>query len=126
MRKLKEYGFKINPLSKIISNEHELDLNYKNIETKRASLDYDIDGIVYKVNDFKLQQRLGNLTNSPRWAVAHKFSAEKGISKIKIVIIKPITPNEFFTIFICNGFNLFDDNSKSITAEDQHTAVSNA
>ena len=88
LRKLKEYGFKINPLSKIISNEHELDLNYKNIETKRASLDYDIDGIVYKVNDFKLQQRLGNLTNSPRWAIAHKFSAEKGISKIKKIEIQ--------------------------------------
>ena len=85
---LKDFGFKINPLSKIINNEHELDLNYKNIETKRASLDYDIDGIVYKVNDFKLQQRLGNLTNSPRWAIAHKFSAEKGISKIKKIEIQ--------------------------------------
>ena len=85
---LKEYGFKINPLSKIISNEHQLVSNYKNIETKRASLDYDIDGIVYKVNDFKLQQRLGNLTNSPRWAIAHKFSAEKGISKIKKIEIQ--------------------------------------
>ena len=88
LKKLKEYGFKINPLSKIINNEHELDLNYKSIETKRASLDYDIDGIVYKVNDFKLQQRLGNLTNSPRWAIAHKFSAEKGISKIKKIEIQ--------------------------------------
>ena len=85
---LKDFGFKINPLSKIINNEHELDLNYKNIETKRASLDYDIDGIVYKVNNFKLQQRLGNLTNSPRWAIAHKFSAEKGISKIKKIEIQ--------------------------------------
>ena len=88
LKKLKEFGFKINPLSKIINNEHELDFNYKNIETKRASLDYDIDGIVYKVNDFKLQQRLGNLTNSPRWAIAHKFSAEKGISKIKKIEIQ--------------------------------------
>ena len=88
LKKLKDFGFKINPLSKIINNEHELDLNYKNIETKRASLDYDIDGIVYKVNDFKLQQRLGNLTNSPRWAIAHKFSAEKGISKIKKIEIQ--------------------------------------
>ena len=88
LKKLKDFGFKINPLSKIINNENELDLNYKNIETKRASLDYDIDGIVYKVNDFKLQQRLGNLTNSPRWAIAHKFSAEKGISKIKKIEIQ--------------------------------------
>tara|TARA_A100001015_G_C14603306_1_gene561312 strand:+ start:69 stop:503 length:435 start_codon:yes stop_codon:yes gene_type:complete len=50
----------------------------------------------------------------------------KGTSKIKIVIIKPITPNEFFTIFICSGYNFFEDNSKRITAKDQHTAVSNA
>ncbi len=82
LKKLKEYGFQINPLSKILKDEKELELNYKNIEAKRAELDYDIDGIVYKVNSFKLQQRLGNLTNAPRWAIAHKFSAEKGISKI--------------------------------------------
>ena len=82
LKKLKEYGFQTNPLSKIIKDEKELELNYKNIEAKRAELDYDIDGIVYKVNNFKLQQRLGNLTNAPRWAIAHKFSAEKGISKI--------------------------------------------
>jgi len=82
LKKLKEYGFQTNPLSKILKDEKELEFNYKNIEAKRAELDYDIDGIVYKVNNFKLQQRLGNLTNAPRWAIAHKFSAEKGISKI--------------------------------------------
>ncbi len=86
--KLKEYGFKTNPLSKILYNEKELKLNYRKIEEKRSSLDYDIDGIVYKVNNFKLQRRLGNLTNSPRWAIAHKFSAEKGISKIKSIEIQ--------------------------------------
>ena len=83
IKKLKEFGFKTNPLSKIVKDEKELELNYKNVEARRAALDYDIDGIVYKVNSFKLQQRLGNLTNAPRWAIAHKFSAEKGISKIK-------------------------------------------
>ncbi len=82
LKKLKEYGFQTNPLSKILKDEKELELNYKHIESKRAELDYDIDGIVYKANSFKLQQRLGNLTNAPRWAIAHKFSAEKGISKI--------------------------------------------
>ena len=80
--------FKTNPLSKILYNEKELKLNYRKIEEKRSSLDYDIDGIVYKVNNFKLQRRLGNLTNSPRWAIAHKFSAEKGISKIKSIEIQ--------------------------------------
>ncbi len=88
IKKLKELGFKTNPLSKIVKDEKELELNYKNVEARRAALDYDIDGIVYKVNSFKLQQRLGNLTNAPRWAIAHKFSAEKGISKIKKIEIQ--------------------------------------
>ena len=88
IKKLKEFGFKTNPLSKIVKDEKELELNYKNVEARRAVLDYDIDGIVYKVNSFKLQQRLGNLTNAPRWAIAHKFSAEKGISKIKKIEIQ--------------------------------------
>jgi DNA ligase (NAD+) len=85
---LKLEGFNINPLGKIVENESDLFKNYLKIENKRSELDYDIDGIVYKVNNFKLQQRLGNLTNSPRWAIAHKFSAEKGISKIKNIEIQ--------------------------------------
>ena len=49
---------------------------------KKRSLNFDIDGIVYKINDFKTQKRLGNVANAPRWAIAHKFSANSGISKI--------------------------------------------
>ena len=56
--------------------------NYYEIEKKRNEIDFDIDGIVYKINDFNLQKRLGNVANSPRWAIAHKFSANKGVSKI--------------------------------------------
>ena len=56
--------------------------NYYAVEKKRPNLDFDIDGIVYKINDFSLQKRLGNVANAPRWAVAHKFSSNKGISEI--------------------------------------------
>tara|TARA_B100000242_G_scaffold287224_1_gene253762 strand:- start:445 stop:1692 length:1248 start_codon:yes stop_codon:yes gene_type:complete len=62
--------------------------NYKEIENKRGNLDFDIDGLVYKINDFKLQKRLGNIANAPRWAVAHKFSANNGISKIENIEIQ--------------------------------------
>ena len=48
----------------------------------RAKIDFDIDGIVYKINDFELQKRLGNVANSPRWAIAHKFASNKAMSKI--------------------------------------------
>ena len=51
-------------------------------------MDYDIDGIVYKVNSFELQKRLGNLSSVPRWAIAHKFSAEKGFSIINDIEIQ--------------------------------------
>ena len=82
LKRLHKWGFKINPLNKIITGIKNLINNYNEIEKKRDQLDFDIDGIVYKVNDFKLQKRLGNITNSPRWAIAHKFSANNGVSKI--------------------------------------------
>jgi DNA ligase (NAD+) len=76
------WGFKTNPLNKVIKGIKNLMRNYAEIEKKRSEIDFDIDGIVYKVNDFKLQNRLGYVTNAPRWAIAHKFSANKGVSKI--------------------------------------------
>ena len=79
---LKLWGFKINPLNKVIVGTKNLMKNYQDIEKKRADLDFDIDGVVYKINDFKLQKRLGNVANSPRWAIAHKFSANSATSKI--------------------------------------------
>ena len=86
--KLKKWGFNINPLNKILSGTKNLISNYKNIENKRDDLDFDIDGIVYKVNDFGLQKRLGNVANAPRWAVAHKFSSNKAVSQIKDIEIQ--------------------------------------
>ena len=76
------WGFKTNPYNKIIHGTKNLMRNYKEIEKKRDEINLDIDGIVYKVNDFKLQKRLGYVANAPRWAVAHKFSANSGTSKI--------------------------------------------
>ncbi len=80
--KLKEWGFKTNPLNKLISGIENLLENYSLVEDERSNLDFDIDGIVYKVNDFFLQKRLGSVANAPRWAVAHKFSSNKATSEI--------------------------------------------
>ena len=88
LKKLSEWGFKTNPLNKKIIGVKNLVKNYNDIEKKRGLLDFDIDGIVYKVNDFNLQKRLGNVANAPRWAIAHKFSANSGISKIENIEIQ--------------------------------------
>ncbi len=82
LKKLDEWGFKTNPLNKTISGIKNLIKNYNEVEQQRANLDFDIDGIVYKINDFELQKRLGNLANAPRWAIAHKFSSNKATSII--------------------------------------------
>ena len=82
LKKLNEWGFKTNPLNKLISGVKNLIVNYNDIEKNRSNLDFDIDGIVYKVNEFSLQKRLGYVANAPRWAIAHKFSSNKAISKI--------------------------------------------
>ena len=88
LKKLKEWGFKTNPLNKTIKTIEDLIKNYNEIEKKRNQIDFDIDGIVYKVNDFRLQKRLGNVANAPRWAIAHKFSANSSISKIENIEIQ--------------------------------------
>ena len=80
--KLKKWGFKTSELNKKITGIKNLLSNHQNIEKKRFNLNYDIDGIVYKINDFKLQKRLGFVTNAPRWAIAHKFSASNSITEI--------------------------------------------
>ncbi len=84
----KKIGFKINPLTQTFSSIDELIKGYHHIEEIRSSLDYDIDGIVYKVNDLTLQKRLGSLSSSPRWAIAHKFSSEKATTVIRKIEIQ--------------------------------------
>ena len=88
LKLLKTWGFDTNPLNKLVSTLEEIEKNYKMIETKRSAIDYDLDGLVYKVDNLKLQNRLGFVSNSPRWAIAHKFSSEKGFSIIKNIEIQ--------------------------------------
>tara|TARA_Y100001958_G_C21235497_1_gene561800 strand:- start:98 stop:2125 length:2028 start_codon:yes stop_codon:yes gene_type:complete len=88
LKNLKNWGFKTNHLNITTKGIKNLIKNYNEIEKKRGDLDFDIDGIVYKVNSFNLQKRLGNVANSPRWAIAHKFSANKAISKINSIEIQ--------------------------------------
>ena len=82
LKNLDDWGFKINPLNKLITGVDNLLTNYSEIEKNRIKIDFDIDGIVYKINNFELQKRLGYVANSPRWAIAHKFASNKAISKI--------------------------------------------
>ena len=82
LKKLKLWGFKTNKLNKTISGIENLLVNHKKIEEQRKEINFDIDGIVYKVNEFDLQKRLGFAANAPRWAIAHKFSANKSVSEI--------------------------------------------
>ena len=82
LKKLKEWGFKVNKDNKILNNIDELINFHKHFESKRYDLDYDVDGLVYKVNDLSLQSRLGFTSNAPRWAIAHKFSADSADTKI--------------------------------------------
>ena len=88
LEKITKWNFITNPLAKTVTSLEEIEEHHKNIEQIRSTLDYDIDGLVYKVNDLNLQKRLGNTSNSPRWAIAYKFSAEKALTVIKDIIIQ--------------------------------------
>jgi DNA ligase (NAD+) len=88
LKNISEWGFKINPLAETITGIENIEKQHVKVDQARSSLDYDIDGLVYKVNDLKLQKRLGNTSNSPRWAMAYKFSAEKAVTRIKDIVIQ--------------------------------------
>ncbi len=81
-------GFKTNPLTKICHSVDELIAFHRQIGEQRAGLDYDIDGVVYKVDRLDWQERLGFVSRTPRWAIAHKFPAERAMTVLKDVIIQ--------------------------------------
>src|SRR3984957_13470640 len=81
------FGLPTNPLTKLCHSAAEMLTHYRSIEEKRATLGYDIDGVVYKINDLALQQRLGFVSRSPRWAVAHKFPAEQATTIVEAIEI---------------------------------------
>src|SRR5262249_55675091 len=76
-------GFKTNPLARLCTSTEELLAFHRKIEEGRAKLDYDIDGVVYKVDRIDWQERLGFVSRTPRWGVAHKFPAERAITVLK-------------------------------------------
>jgi DNA ligase (NAD+) len=84
----KSFGLPVNSLTRLCSGAEELAAHFRNIEEQRATLPYDIDGVVYKVNDLALQGRLGFVSRSPRWAVAHKFPAEQARTILRDIEIQ--------------------------------------
>lgn len=85
---MRGYGFKTNPYNRLCKNTQELTDYFNYLMQVRADLPYDIDGIVYKVDSLALQSRLGFLTRTPRWAIAHKFPAEQAFTKINDIRIQ--------------------------------------
>ena len=88
INRLESFGFSINPLTEIYNGPDQLIAHYANIENQRATLGYDIDGVVYKVDDLALQQRLGFRSTTPRWAIAHKFPAELAWTRLEAIDIQ--------------------------------------
>ncbi|MBL4665816.1 MAG: NAD-dependent DNA ligase LigA [Sneathiella sp.] len=83
-----KWGFSVNPLSRVCKNMAEAIDAYRKIEELRSELDYDIDGVVFKVNRLDWQSRLGFVSRSPRWAIAHKFPAERATTKVQDIEVQ--------------------------------------
>ncbi len=86
--RLAKMGFATNPLTALCASPAALLAQYREIERQRATLGYDIDGVVYKVNDLALQARLGMRSTTPRWAIAHKFPAETAWTRLEAIDIQ--------------------------------------
>ncbi len=82
LKALSDWGFKTSEYNKVFKSLKDLIKFHKKFENERYHLNYDVDGLVYKLNDLKLQKRLGFTSNAPRWAIAHKFSSDSAYSKI--------------------------------------------
>ncbi|WRH60927.1 MAG: NAD-dependent DNA ligase LigA [Fuscovulum sp.] len=88
IERLKTLGFQTNPLTVLCAGPEEMLVHYRKIEAQRATLGYDIDGVVYKVDDLALQARLGFRSTTPRWAIAHKFPAELAWTRLEAIDIQ--------------------------------------
>lgn len=88
LQTLESWGFPVNPDRALCETLQEVLDFYQNVELRRSHLPYDIDGLVYKVNDLSLQKRLGFVARSPRFAVAHKFQAEQAITTLKSITVQ--------------------------------------
>jgi DNA ligase (NAD+) len=86
--RLEKWGFHVPMPVLVTADARKLLKYYEDIQIKRAGLAYDIDGVVYKVNDLAWQERLGFVSRAPRWAVAHKFPAEKATTRVNAIIIQ--------------------------------------
>ncbi len=88
IERLKSLGFQTNPLTTLCAGPDDMLAHYRSIEARRATLGYDIDGVVYKVNELALQARLGFRSSTPRWAIAHKFPAELAWTRLLAIDIQ--------------------------------------
>ena len=88
IKRMKALGFLVNPLTECCDGPAQMIAQYRLIEEQRATLGYDIDGVVYKVNDLALQERLGFRSTTPRWAIAHKFPAELAWTRLESIDIQ--------------------------------------
>ncbi len=88
IEKVNQWGFSTNLYNKLVKGLEAIEENHDSIEKIRSSLDYDIDGLVYKINNIDFQSRLGNTSSSPRWSIAYKFSSEKATTRIKDIVIQ--------------------------------------
>ena len=88
LQRLREWGFQVNPLSRRLKSEDEAAAFQAEIATERSGLGYDIDGVVYKIDDLRLQTRLGFVGRAPRWAIAWKFPAEQATTLLRGIDIQ--------------------------------------